>query len=105
VKIPSRVKIGGIKYDVIQTTETLTINFRECCGTIDYESAEIKLNTNRNPQKVCQTFWHEVFHAIVKERNLSLENISEETLVDEMAIAMNQIIVDNPNLFNREDEE
>ena len=97
--IPEKIKIGGIVYSVRVSSETLVLDGKECSGIIDYDNAIIKINNNRSEQKMLQTFWHEVFHGIIRERNFCPKDVDEETLVDEMAIALHQIIIDNPNLF------
>lgn len=100
MKISEKVRIGSADYKVILTDETIVLNSNECKGTIDYEFHEIKIS-NRVQDKHGQekTFLHEIVHGIIRERNLDIHSTDEETLVDEIAIGLHQIIRDNQEIF------
>ena len=100
MNIPEKVRIGSRDYDVKLTDETLVLNGRECLGIIDCDNTEIKVSKSiQSKQKQEQTFLHELVHGIIKERNLDLQNSDEETIVDEIALGLHQVIRDNPKIF------
>lgn len=100
MNIPEKVRIGSCDYSVNIIDEKLILNARECKGIIDYEFHNIKINNEvQDMQGKEQTFLHELLHGIVKERNLDLSNSDEETIVDEIAMGLHQVIRDNPYIF------
>lgn len=100
MNILDKVRIGSSDYSVIISNETLVVDRQECKGMIDYEFHKIKINNEiQDEQGQEQTFLHELMHGIVRERNLDLSNSDEETIVDEIAIGLNQVIRDNPEIF------
>lgn len=102
MNIPEKVRIGSCDYDIKLTYETIVLNTRECKGMIDYEFHEIKVNnTVQDKQGQEQTFLHELIHGIIRERNLDLQNVDEETITDEIAVGLHQVIRDNPEIFNK----
>ncbi|WP_185903784.1 hypothetical protein [Hathewaya massiliensis] len=103
MNIPEKVRIGSMDYDVKLTDETLVLNGRECLGVIDYDNTEIKISKSiQSNQKQEQTFLHELMHGIIRERNLDLQNSDEETIVDEIATGLHQVIRDNQEIFKCE---
>lgn len=100
MNIVKNLRIGSVDYDVIYTDENIVLNSRECKGMIDYEFHQVKINNKiQDLQGQEQTFLHELVHGIVRERNLDLVNSDEETIVDEIAIGLHQVIRDNPDIF------
>lgn len=105
MNIPKIVRIGSVTYDVIVSGETLVLNCHECKGLIDYEFHKIKVNNSvQDKQGQEQTFLHELVHGIVRERSLDLKNSDEETIVDEIALGLHQVIKDNSIIFEGETE-
>lgn len=103
MNIPEGIRIGSMDYKVELTEKTLGLNGRVCYGTIDYEKHLIEINRElRDKQGTEQTFLHELVHGIVKERNLDLQNSNDETIVDEIATGLHQVIRDNPKIFEVE---
>jgi hypothetical protein len=93
-KIPEKVKIGGITYEVKQGVERL-VKGQGYSAEIIYEDAVINL------AKGCEVIaerdlWHEVIHAI--KSNLGYKNHDEKE-IDELAGALYALIVDNPEMF------
>ena len=94
------VRIGSSDYSVIISSETLVVDRQESKGMIDYEFHEIKINNEiQDKQGQEQTFLHELVHGIIKERSLDLQNSDEETIVDEIALGLHQVIRDNAEIF------
>lgn len=101
MNIPEKVRIGSMDYKVELTERTLGLNGKVCYGTIDYEQHAIEINSEiQDVQGQEQTFLHELVHGIIKERNLDLQNSDEETVVEEIATGLHQVIRDNPEMFN-----
>lgn len=98
MKIPEKVRIGYMDYDVIQTENNLCLDGRECLGIIHYEDAKIELNINRNIQKQHQAFLHEVVHGIVRDRGIEWGE-NNELYTDEIAKGIYCLIRDNPEIF------
>lgn len=93
MKIPGNVKIGGISYTV-SYVERLTEP--DSTAEIDYDAATIELRKGMNMQRQHRDFLHEVFHAI--HDNLGYYKHNEKQ-IDELAGALYQVIVDNPEMF------
>lgn len=105
MNIPKIVRIGSVTYDVIVSDETLVVDRQECKGLIDYEFHKIKINNLvQDKQGQEQTFLHELVHGIVRARSLDLENSDEETIVDEIALGLHQVVKDNSIIFEGEAE-
>lgn len=103
MNILDKVRIGSSDYSVNISNETLVVDRQECKGMIDYEFHKIKINNSvQDKQGQEQTFLHELVHGIIKERSLDLENADEETIVDEIAIGLHQVIRDNPEIFKND---
>lgn len=101
--IPSQVRIGSVKYDVIVSSDILTLNGRECKGLIDYEFHTININNSiQDRQGVELTLLHELVHGIIKERSLSLEGSDEESIVEEISRGLHQVIKDNSVMFKED---
>lgn len=96
--IPSRVRVGSCDYTVEFVEHPLTLNGQECLGIVDCNMHQISINRNVGDQQRHElTFLHELLHAIVNERGLELDN--EETIVDELAKGLHQVIRDNSLIF------
>ena len=103
MEIPQKIRIGSYDYDVKLEDKTLVLNAVQCKGMIDYEYHKINIDTGiQDKQGQEQTFLHEAIHGIVNTRSLDLDNSNEETIVDEIAMGLHQVIRDNPNIFKEE---
>ena len=99
MQIPKQVRIGSIDYDVVDPGEAILFNGQQCYGMIDFVDSQIYLDTTiQGKQKLELTFLHEVVHGMLQSRSLD-EAAANETLVDEIAIALHQLIKDNPKIF------
>lgn len=99
MKIPSKVRIGSINYSVKCSPDKLILDNKECAGLIDYNYHNIKINNEvQDNQGQEQTFLHELLHGIIDERNIEVKD--EETIVDEIAKGLHQVIRDNIEIFN-----
>ncbi|KAF5051093.1 hypothetical protein DSECCO2_422530 [anaerobic digester metagenome] len=93
MKIPDKIKIGGLIYTVMETENiTLGMNYN---AEILYGSLRINLRSMAKGQKE-RTFLHEVIHGIYD--NLGYIN-HDEKKIDELASALYALIIDNPDMF------
>jgi len=98
--IPEVVRIGSCDYEVILTDKVTLKESHQCYGHIDWEHHVIEIDkTLQDVQGLEHTFLHELVHGIVYERSLDLENSDEETIADELAKGLHQVIRDNPEMF------
>lgn len=100
MKIPETVKVDGMTYTVMQSDKILIIDNKQCKGLVDYEMHTISIDNAVQDKQGCeQTFWHEVVHAIVRERNVTLEADNDESITDELAKGLHMVIKENPDIF------
>jgi len=93
------IKIGTFDYKLRETNKPLLMEHIECGGIINYDNLTIDIKKDLEQQRKSQTILHEVFHAIIKEYDIDIEEIDEEYLVDILGTAMFQIIKDNKKLI------
>ena len=102
--IPELVRVGSVFYEVKTQETPIVINGVQCLGYCDYYSHTIMLDmTMQDEQTMEQTFCHELVHAMMFERKLNLEamglsNTQMEEVVDNLGIALHQVLLDNPDL-------
>ena len=101
MNIQSKVRVGSMDYDVILTDEKIiNQDGEECLGITDHNLHEIMISTNlQNEQGQEKTFLHELMHAMIAERNLDFESITEEILAEDLSTILYQVIRDNPEMF------
>jgi len=99
MRIPEKVRIGGIDYKVVFKPNPTNGTNDVCYGVFDSELCEIQLNNERemHPERLKQTFLHELLHGAIWE--CGIESEDEELLVKTMARGLLQIINDNPEIF------
>ena len=103
MNIQGKVRVGSMDYDVILTDEKIiNQDGEECLGLTDHNLHEIKISTNlQNEQGQEKTFLHEIIHAMIEERNLDFESITEEILAEDLSTILYQVIRDNPEMFTK----
>ncbi len=97
MKIPKKVKIGGLTYTV-KVTQNISLGVRYS-GEVIYSDLQINL---RPSQRIERDFLHEVIHAIYDNLGISEHDDIE---IDRLAGALYALIVDNPGMFEQEHEE
>ena len=102
--IPELIRVGSVFY-VVKTQDTpIVMNGVQCLGYCDYYSHTIMLDESmQDEQTMEQTFCHELVHAMMFERKLNLEavglsNTQMEDVVDNLGIALHQVLLDNPDI-------
>ncbi len=88
MKIPSKIKIGGLEYTIV--IEEKAVENSHLCGQLDYTEQKIRVVKGKEDY-MNVTLWHELFHAINSEL--------PEQQVEFLAQSVYQIIKDNPKLL------
>ena len=87
------VKIGGIVYDVVETSglfdESTKLN-----GHIEYQKTKIELESNMSAQCKKVILFHEILHGIMTQAGLE----NDEKLVEILAYGLVGVLQDNPEL-------
>lgn len=102
--IPELVRVGSTFYRVVAKDTPVVVNGIQCYGYCDYNEHLIVLDTTiQDEQTMEQTFCHELVHAMLFERKISLgewglTNKQEEYLVDGLGISLHQILLDNADM-------
>ena len=105
MKIPEKVRIGSIDYDVTVGEEPLIINGVQALGCCDYMDSTIKLDKSiQGNQQLEVTFLHELIHTLFNDCKIDLVNYGleyeqMEYIVDSLAYSLHQVIRDNPEIF------
>lgn len=98
---PKKVKIGYKDYEIVKK-ETVIVLPDECYGRIDYDKEIIEIANKFNQKQQNQTFLHELVHGIFEK--LDLHDLREnETIVNQVATALYEVILDNPHIFTMKD--
>ena len=93
MKIPDKVRIDGVDYEVIHK-ENLNNGERLLLGEIDYVQSEIRLKHGQSNQYACVTLLHEILHGIAHHKKLDLGK-NEENIIDGFAFGIYQVLQDN----------
>ena len=102
--IPELVRVGSVFYQVKTQATPIVMNGVQCLGYCDYYSHTIMLDESmQDEQTMEQTFCHELVHAMMFERKLNLEamglsNLQMEEVVDNLGIALHQVLLDNRDI-------
>lgn len=102
--IPELVRVGSVFYQVRTQETPIVMNGVQCLGYCDYYSHTIMLDMSmQDEQTIEQTFLHELVHAMMFERKINLEtmglsNLQMEEVVDNLGIALHQVLLDNPDM-------
>lgn len=100
MNIPDKVIISGMEYKITQEDKPLFCNNRRAYAHIDFDKKEITIDKGlADPQGHMQSLFHEIIHGIVYDRELDFINDGEETIVDQLAKGLYQVIKDNPSMF------
>ena len=102
--IPELVRVGSVFYEVKTQQTPIVMNGVQCLGYCDYFNHIIMLDESmQDEQTMEQTFCHELVHAMMFERKLNLEamglsNTQMEEVVDNLGIALHQVLLDNRDI-------
>lgn len=104
MKIPEKLKIGGLIYDV-KREEKVIFDNRIAYGKIDRDKAIIVIASDvQGEQGMKQTFLHEMLHGIAKYFAITELDENEE-IIDKLAWGLHMVIADNPDMFEERENE
>ena len=95
-KIPSKIKVGGITYNIEVTEPNNFTILGDYFGEINYKEQKIRVANRLALDVMHRTLWHEIIHAIYD--NLGFSNHDEQK-IDMLAGALYALVVDNPDMF------
>ena len=102
--IPKVVRVGSVFYEVKTQDTPIVMKGAQCLGYCDFYSHTIMLDESmQDEQTMEQTFCHELVHALMFERKINLEAMGlskaqMEDVVDNLGIALHQVLLDNPDM-------
>ena len=98
MKIPKKIKIGGIDYRVklIKMGEAPPLTKNHADGETHYDTCMIYLDTSLDKQRMFQVFLHEIIHALEWGNNFS----TSEDYIQAMSSGLYQVLKDNRLLRN-----
>ena len=102
--IPELVRVGSVFYEVKTQETPIVINGVQCLGYCNYFNHTIMLDLSMSDEQTMeQTFYHELVHAMLYERKINLEamglsNAQMENVVDNLGIALHQVLLDNADM-------
>ena len=102
--IPEVVRVGSVFYEVKTQDTPIVMNGAQCLGYCDMYSHTIMLDESmQDEQTMEQTFCHELVHALMFERKINLvamglSNKQMEEVVDNLGMALHQVLLDNPDI-------
>ncbi|HEY5523983.1 MAG TPA: hypothetical protein VIK26_01460 [Clostridium sp.] len=100
MNIPGSVRIGSMDYKIKVSDEMILVNHTECYGSIDFRTKIIRINNEaQSIQGQEETLLHEIFHGICEERNFTYLGNDDETITEELARGLHQLIRDNTGMF------
>lgn len=97
MKIPEKVRIGGIEYQVVLENR-LNDGEKMLAGQIRYMTGEIAIDSVLGYEQRCLTLWHEIMHGIEDEMQLRLGD-EQERIIDAFARGVYQVLQDNGARF------
>lgn len=101
MKIPTKIKVGAINYQVELVSYLPTEDGGQKWGECDYQTSVIKIWDKLSVEKQEQTFIHELTHAIAHEA--SIDN-QDEDIVNRFALVAYMVIRDFPLIETVTDE-
>ena len=98
MKILDNIRIGSIDYSINYVINLYSDEGQRLLGEIDFDNSTILLdNTVQGAQALQVTFLHELVHGMLYSVNSEFTH--NETLIDDIAKSLHQVIRDNPGLF------
>lgn len=101
MKIPDHVKVSGFVYKVIRTDDSFAVGSDVCDGVQCFHEQLIKVSNRGDAAYQQFIFLHELFHAILE---CYCPNFNCEEVTDGLAKGLYQVIVDNPEIFNSNED-
>jgi len=92
MKIPNKIKVGGIDYE-IEMVDYKENDFAEIkiWGKTERDKCKIVLYNGVNPQRLWETLFHEIIHIIDRHFDINLN----ESKVERLSNGIYQVLKDN----------
>ena len=100
MNIPQQIKIGGFNYHVERIDGAFVSDGAALDGEHRFADKKIKVSTNGCPDYQDLVFIHEICHAIIAHYTPELNQ--DEKFVEQFSKGLNQVLVDNPKVFESE---
>ena len=102
MKIPEKVKVGGINYTIVLVDGLHNDNAEVCAGRHSPSTDTIELNSEYPHDRMCEVLWHEILHAVEARLGIDLE----EGMLCAISSHLYQVVKDNETtMFGETDEE
>jgi len=96
---PNKLKIGHLDYDIKWVGDDWIAESNRT-GEINYVKQEIKIAETLKPEKLADTFLHEIIHAIITHfSRISTTPIARELISEYCAAGLVMVWRDNPAAF------
>jgi Zn-dependent peptidase ImmA (M78 family) len=95
MKIPKTLKIGGMKWKVI---EDKGLRNSDKSGLAVFADQTIRIDTDSSEQMKWQTLIHEIIHVLFWQGGIDIKignEQTEEEIVENLAHDLHQVLVDN----------
>lgn len=92
MRIPKKVKVGGITYKIKYVDSDVNDLF---AGDCDYNCSLLRISKSSKKQEKELTFLHELLHTMFYHCNLN----QDEHEIEVLSHALHMVIKDNPNIF------
>lgn len=96
-----KVKIGYKEYEIVKEPEIIELPDR-LMGQILFKEEKIRVSTEYSQTQQNQSFLHELVHGIFEKLDLRELNDNEK-IVNQLATALYEVILDNPHIFTMKD--
>jgi len=94
MKLPNKVKIGPVVFDVELVKKLNEENGDHLDGDIDYRHAKIKIYSGNAKDVMRHILLHEVLHGVINDS--WPENAPSEADITRIASALSAMLLDNP---------
>lgn len=100
IKIPDKVKIGPVNYDILFLDEVKETNGSDLMGLHEYSKARISLSKKHLPNNdvAMVVLMHEILHGIFDAWEINIKQ--EESVVSKLGSGLCTLLKDNPELVD-----
>lgn len=96
-KLPSTIKVGAFVYSVEEFSPGVA-DASDLYGHVNHSTQIIQIDTSKPPERVADTFLHEILHCIYRVWNLP-DELQEEDYVVATSYGLTTVFRDNPELL------
>ena len=98
MKIPKKIKIGALTYDVLRCDEVI-VNNEEVAGSVSPSLQQIKIQKDLGEDFKNLVLIHEIVHAIAHHAGRG-DLYEDESVIECFANGFAQVMVDNKGIFS-----